>query len=174
MADTNTITKFCCKCGEHKPIAEFSKNRGNKDGLQTYCRPCHRASVLKWQKDHPQKANEKNRKWQAANPDKKKEYAKKSRENNKEALRIAVRNRRAKQRGLLSKGLIGRLLRMQRGKCACCGKPLGTEYHIDHIIPLALGGENTDCNIQLLRAECNLQKGAKHPVDFMQQRGFLL
>jgi 5-methylcytosine-specific restriction endonuclease McrA len=45
---------------------------------------------------------------------------------------------------------------------------------MDHIIPLALGGTNTDDNIQLLRAKCNKQKGAKHPIDFMQQRGFLL
>lgn len=35
-------------------------------------------------------------------------------------------------------------------------------------------GTNTDDNIQLLRKLCNLQKSAKHPVDFMQQRGFLL
>jgi 5-methylcytosine-specific restriction endonuclease McrA len=45
---------------------------------------------------------------------------------------------------------------------------------MDHIIPLALGGANTDDNIQLLRATCNLQKHTKHPIDFMQQRGYLL
>jgi 5-methylcytosine-specific restriction endonuclease McrA len=52
--------------------------------------------------------------------------------------------------------------------------PLGDNYHIDHIMPLALGGSNTDDNIQLLRQRCNNQKCAKHPVDFMQSRGFLL
>jgi len=36
------------------------------------------------------------------------------------------------------------------------------------------GGSNTDDNMQLLRKLCNLQKHAKHPVDFMQERGFLL
>lgn len=56
----------------------------------------------------------------------------------------------------------------------CCGLPLGDNYHIDHIMPLALGGSNTDDNIQLLRQRCNNQKCAKHPVDFMQSRGFLL
>lgn len=45
---------------------------------------------------------------------------------------------------------------------------------MDHIVPLALGGSNTDGNIQLLRATCNQQKHAKHPVVFMQERGFLL
>lgn len=33
---------------------------------------------------------------------------------------------------------------------------------------------NTDDNIQLLRKLCNHKKGTKHPVDFMQERGFLL
>ena len=63
---------------------------------------------------------------------------------------------------------------LQKGLCPCCRKPLGNDYHMDHIIPLALGGSNGDNNIQLLRSECNLEKQAKHPVDFMQSRGFLL
>ena len=41
-------------------------------------------------------------------------------------------------------------------------------------MPIALGGKNVDDNVQLLCAACNLSKQAKHPVDFMQQRGFLL
>lgn len=177
MAVEDIITKLCKKCGEVKPLLSFSKNKGNKDGLQTYCKPCHCASVIKWQKDHPEKVNAKNKKWHSENPEKKKAYAKKSRANNKEALRISVRNRRAKQResgGVLSKYLIGRLFKLQRGKCACCSEPLGSNYHLDHIMPLALGGANIDENMQLLRATCNMQKSAKHPIDFMQQRGFLL
>lgn len=75
--------------------------------------------------------------------------------------------------GTLSKGLAKKLFTLQKGKCPCCRKPLGNNYHMDHIMPLALGGENTDDNIQLLRSTCNLSKGAKHPVDFMQSRGFL-
>lgn len=46
--------------------------------------------------------------------------------------------------------------------------------HLDHIVPVAMGGPNIDENIQLLRQRCNNQKHSKHPVDFMQQRGFLL
>lgn len=60
------------------------------------------------------------------------------------------------------------------GKCPCCKQPLGDEFHLDHVIPLALGGPNTDDNMQLLRKTCNLQKSAKHPVQYMQERGFLL
>jgi 5-methylcytosine-specific restriction endonuclease McrA len=45
---------------------------------------------------------------------------------------------------------------------------------MDHIVPLISGGTNTDDNIQLMRSRCNQQKSAKHPIDFMQSRGFLL
>lgn len=81
---------------------------------------------------------------------------------------------KANSKGVVSVGLRDKLFKLQRGKCACCGEPLGKNYHMDHIMPLALGGTNTDDNIQLLRQICNNQKHAKHPVDFMQQRGFLL
>lgn len=101
--------------------------------------------------------------WQAANP---------------EAVRVHRQNRRAREidsGGQLSSGLAERLFKLQRGKCACgCKQPLGDDYHLDHIMPLALGGSNTDDNIQLLRSTCNLQKSRKHPIDFMRQRGYLL
>lgn len=91
--------------------------------------------------------------------------------------RINGENRRArklKAGGTLSKGLSEKLFKLQGGKCPCCKQPLGDDYHLDHLMPLALGGSNTDDNMQLLRKTCNLQKNAKHPVEFMQSRGFLI
>lgn len=96
---------------------------------------------------------------------------------NPEKFVIWVGNRRAKKLavgGRLSQGLAVRLFKLQKGKCPCCKQALGDKYHLDHIIPIALGGTNTDDNIQLLRSTCNHQKWAKHPIDFMQSRGFLL
>lgn len=98
--------------------------------------------------------------WQRENPDK---------------CRVRNQNRRARQAdGKLSKDIIERLYTLQRGKCPCCGKPLGKDFHLDHIVPLAKGGLNVDSNIQLLRKRCNHNKSAKSPVEFMQSRGFLL
>lgn len=87
---------------------------------------------------------------------------------------IKRRARIASSAGSLSSGIVEKLILAQKGKCACCGEILGADYHLDHIIPLLLGGKHEDSNIQLLHALCNLQKHAKHPVDFMQQRGLLL
>ena len=115
--------------------------------------------------------------WQAKNPDRLKTNVSAWQKANPEARRIHRQNRRARERangGILSKGLEQKLFKLQKGKCPCCKQPLGNNFNLDHIVPLALGGSNTDDNIQLLRQRCNNQKNAKHPIDFMQQRGFLL
>lgn len=119
-----------------------------------------------------------NAKWRAANPGKAAASKARWKIANREKCRAYNHTRRASKRGaggVLSPGLAAKLFNLQRGKCACgCKQPLGDDYHIDHRMPFALGGSNTDDNIQLLTATCNLQKQAKHPIDFMQQRGFLL
>jgi len=116
--------------------------------------------------------------WAIANKDRRRANGKAWREANPEAGRVKTANYRASKRangGKLSIGLAEKLFKLQKGKCACgCKQPLGDDYHLDHIMPLALGGSNTDNNIQLLRARCNVSKGAKHPVEFMQKKGFLL
>lgn len=101
---------------------------------------------------------------------------KKYRQENPEVAKNSKAKRRSleKDNGKLSKGILTQLYQIQKGLCICCKEPLGDDYHLDHIMPLALGGTNTDDNVQLLKAKCNLQKSAKHPVDFMQSKGFLL
>ena len=96
--------------------------------------------------------------------------------NNKEKANIITNNyrNRKKNKGNLSKDLTSKLISLQKSRCACCGMPLGKDFHLDHIIPLHLGGMNIDTNIQLLRKVCNLRKGHKHPVDYMQSIGMLL
>lgn len=69
---------------------------------------------------------------------------------------------------------IARIIKQQKHKCAYCRACLKGGYHIDHIMPLALGGSNWPSNLQGLCAPCNLSKGAKHPIDFAQEKGRLL
>lgn len=153
--------KTCTKCGETKHVNEFCKDARQRSGLHPSCKDCRSIVIAKWQKANPLKANAKSAKWREANP---------------EARRIYEHNRKERASGgRLSSGLSAKLFKLQRGKCACgCGKPLGDEYHLDHRMPIALGGTNSDDNMQLLRKLCNLQKSKKHPIDFMQSRGFLI
>jgi hypothetical protein len=37
--------KKCTKCGQIKPVSEFSKNNQSKDGLAWWCKPCHRSGA---------------------------------------------------------------------------------------------------------------------------------
>lgn len=145
-----------------------------------------------WRINNPEKKASANKKWAQENQDKVKlsnlKYLNANREllnaknlawakANPENARRAAHARRARKMatgGELSNGISANLFKLQRGKCPCCKQPLGDDYHLDHIMPLYLGGSNTDDNIQLLRATCNRQKHTKHPIDFMQQRGFLL
>lgn len=175
--------RFQCKACVNAASAKWKAV--NTDKLKAY-------NAKRYAAD-PEGEKARNAKWYAANPEKKKardsKYyaanAKKIKANvikwcsaNPDANRINVQNRRARKLengGTLSKGLSAKLFKRQRGKCACgCSQPLGNNFHRDHIMPLALGGTNTDDNMQLLRQRCNNQKHAKHPIDFMQSRGFLL
>lgn len=111
---------------------------------------------------NPQKAKAAVDAWYAANPD---------------AMKIKKHNRRARllAGGVLSRDIGERLAKLQRGKCAACGCALSKSgRHLDHIMPLAKGGANTDDNVQLLCPPCNLAKNAKHPIDWAQENGRLL
>ncbi len=136
-----------------------------------------RARLAKWSVDNPEKMRASREKWNAANPDRNRESKAAWQAANPEARRIGAHNRRARKRangGRLSPDLTTRLFKLQRGKCSCCHASLDDGNHLDHVIPVALGGPNEDWNMQLLCIPCNLSKGAKHPIEFMQQRGFLL
>lgn len=194
--------KTCTKCSETKPKTEFGKDVSSRNGLRSSCKVCNaaycaayraanpaykatyyaanadkvRAPSSAWAKANPDKVRAANTAYRAANTEKVRATKAAYRSANPEAKRIYDHNRIARKReagGKLSKCLADKLFKLQRGKCACCKQPLGTDYHLDHIMPIALGGTNTDDNIQLLRATCNRQKHAAHPVDFMQRRGFL-
>lgn len=190
--------KTCTKCKEAKPLAEFGKAAKGRDGLKGQCKAClkiakavyradpanrekEKASTAEWSKANKWKRNAITAKYNAANPVKAKARKVKWNSDNPDKTRATRRigghNRRARKRengGKLSPGLTDKLFTHQRGKCPCCGLPLGKDYHLDHCMPLALGGTNTDDNMQLLRAKCNMQKHTAHPVAFMQSRGFLL
>lgn len=96
---------------------------------------------------------------------------------NRAALIEKAKARKAQRRaaeGTFNRQDIVRILGMQKGKCAECSTTLGGKYHIDHIMPIALGGANWPKNLQCLCAPCNLKKSAKHPLDWARQNERLL
>ncbi len=186
----------CKECNRRRASAYYYANidrsreksreyqRAHRDERIAYSRAYYAANREKsiaiskaWAAANIKTVQENRRKWRAANLEKARAGAAQYRRDHPEAKRISEQNRRQKARengGRLSRGLAGKLFKLQKGKCACCGLPLGDDYHLDHIMPLHRGGQHADSNMQLLRSKCNHEKHAKHPVDFMQERGFLL
>lgn len=41
------LTKRCPRCGRTLTVEHFSRHGKSKDGLQTYCKECHRAMCVK-------------------------------------------------------------------------------------------------------------------------------
>lgn len=131
----------------------------------------------KWVKNNPEKVKARTREWARANPEKMKTSYAKWEKNNPEIKKASMHKRRAIKLaagGSFTAEDIKKMLKQQKGKCIVCKVDITNSYHIDHVISLILGGSNGIQNIQLLCPHCNLVKGAKHPIDFMQSMGFLL
>lgn len=109
------------------------------------------------------------------------EHAKKSRawlENNRDAYYAIQRNRKVRKRqadGSHTGEDIKRIYALQSGKCIACLCDLSNvKYHADHRVALINGGSNDWRNIDILCQSCNCSKRSKHPIDFMQSKGWLL
>jgi 5-methylcytosine-specific restriction endonuclease McrA len=175
------LKSTCKTCSNATSLAWREKNVDRVAKNKAAYHQANRTTLLsksaQWRAANPERVLQQIAAWRLANPEKIKAANSAYRLNNPEARKAHHQNRRARKKlvgGKLSSNLVKKLFELQRGKCACCKQSLGKDYHLDHILPLALGGSNTDDNMQLLKARCNMEKKAKHPVDFMQQRGYLL
>lgn len=69
--------------------------------------------------------------------------------------------------GTLNASFLNEKLKTQNNKCVYCNADISTSHQIDHIFPLARGGNNEISNIQMLCKRCNSQKGAKSHTEFV-------
>jgi 5-methylcytosine-specific restriction endonuclease McrA len=113
---------------------------------------------------HKEQVAENNRQWKINNRDRVRELTR--------AGNHRRRARRLGQGGNITSFDIAAQYKRQRGKCFWrdvgedCAVDLGLGYHVDHVMPLLLGGSNWPENLVLACPHCNQTKGAKHPMDF--------
>jgi hypothetical protein len=95
--------KICSKCGEEKPIGDFSKDSHKKSGFRSHCKGCCKKSFgayyskdregqqqrsLEYYWKNRDKALEKNANWRSRNPDKAKLATRRWKQENKESQKV--------------------------------------------------------------------------------------
>lgn len=94
------MTKQCSECNEAKPVTEFFKDKGFKDGYYSKCKSCKTKNTLVWR---------------AKNKDKYNEYMRGHHKKNYQRNRLYRYNISQKEHG--------QMLLEQNNVCALCKKP---------------------------------------------------
>ncbi len=159
--DADTLTRECADCGEAKLLREFYKHPGGKYGRLSQCVPCVKSNVSKYhaanrdtraafhrayRAKHEDELREYIREWHVRNPGKSSEYG---------------ANRRALLEDAFVEAVNYESLRESYNDCYLCGVALSGVVHMDHVVPLVLGGAHCYDNMRPTHMDCNLRKKDK-------------
>lgn len=175
--------KVCTKCGEAKPVTEYSKNSHTKDKLHSYCKTCASAIYKAWREANAEKRRAYMKQWHADNLEYENRYAREKYQNDEQyrqhvldwqkshpeerrKQKMRRRARKLEAGGSHTAEDIKAQLHRQKGKCYYCHKKVGTDYHVDHIVPLSRGGQNDRDNIVIACSTCNQRKYNKLPHEW--------
>ena len=124
--------KLCRICDEFKPLDEFYRMAGMRDGHRNECKSCNNRQKHERYMANPEPARRRTKEWQAANPER---YAAKQREW-RDSGGKARSNRKShlKRKFNLSSEDYAARLADQGGRCAIChAEPgLGKALDVDH------------------------------------------
>ncbi len=178
------FTGLPCKRGH---IAE----RSTKDAI---CQECNRERSREFAREYPEIKKQRDHEYYWSDPEARRETARIYAAANAETARIRAaewrianperaahndRVKRARKRGAEGSHTLKELadlLKKQNYRCIYCNASIRKKKnrHVDHIMPLKLGGSNDIINIQLLCPTCNMSKKASHPVDYARRIGLLI
>ena len=176
-------TRTCTKCMERLPSSSFHKDKAASDGLRAMCKKCRIAHVKDWYQENSERQSAKEKKRRLANPEKytEKEALRYLKDREKRiglATEHSHRRKARKLKTVVEKGISKNALKKRFGtKCYYCEKEMdfsvgvGRKFNkdmatIEHLIPLARGGEHTWENTVLACRHCNISKNAKTIEEF--------
>jgi 5-methylcytosine-specific restriction endonuclease McrA len=79
-------SKRCNKCGESKPLSDFSKDRSARDGRQGRCKPCAKAAHKEYYEANAENIRARTRRHYESNREKRVEYSRQYRRENAETI----------------------------------------------------------------------------------------
>jgi 5-methylcytosine-specific restriction endonuclease McrA len=173
------VVKTCSKCKEEKSISEFRersngcheswcnwrKSGQNKNRYKTD--PEYRRQQIdrssKRQRLDPEDNQRRQKRWRDNHPDQKRSRERRYAEQNRSKLTQKESRRRAKKLNVFIEDVDPDFVfERDNGVCGICSKPVvKSAMAIDHIIPLARGGDHSYNNVQLAHPWCNSKKGYK-------------
>jgi len=133
------------------------------------CSAAASSDSFRYQNEHREEHRANNRKYASAHREEQGERERRYRAENPEANRAHNHARRARLRGAQGTHTAADIAAQrtrQKGSCYWCGTKVGRHYHVDHVMPVILGGSNGPENLVIACAPCNLSKHDRHPADW--------
>ena len=87
----NLISKECSVCHEIKPVSEFSKQKGNKDGIRSKCKECDKQHNKQYYENNAEKIRQQHKQYREDNAEKIRDYQKQYNKDNAEKVRQRVK-----------------------------------------------------------------------------------
>lgn len=169
----------CKSCNEWKSFEEFPKHKRMKFGIDTTCKKCTRERADKHYLDNIEKKKEYQKQYYLENIEERREYKRSHYKEHKEELKEWFKEYEKDPRRVLTRS-VSRAKRRSKIKefdtditaefltnlweetntCEICGKELNDKKkaHLDHTIPLSVGGEHMTYNVRYVCADCNLTR----------------
>lgn len=174
--------KICSKCKEQKSLDNFYNNRGNKDGLEGSCKSCKDASNKTYNRDmttysreyyirNKQKIDARQKERQLADKEAYLEYRRDYKKRYLSTYKGIMHNRRSSAKRRAARAAVASekydflsICEAYSWMCCLCGGSIDKNLKwpdkqaltIEHIKPLALGGNDTADNVAPAHFGCNV------------------
>lgn len=160
----------CSTCRRVRPQQDFGIERRRTTGRTARCRDCRKPVEDRFRGSHPGRS----RRWAIENAEKVRESSRKSYLRRRDAgvirrapetpdqRRDKLARYKARKRNAPVVENVKRQVVFERdeGVCGICGEPVDPRnFHVDHVVALANGGEHSYRNVQVAHPRCNQSKG---------------